>query len=131
MAGKKVLIIDDDPAIRDALRIILEQASYKVDALEDGNEIFKNNFSRPDVFLIDRLLSGVDRLDICRYLKGRQLTRAIPVIMISAAPGIDMLAKSAGADDYLEKPFELGNLLRVVEKNISNSWSAKKTTQFG
>jgi DNA-binding response OmpR family regulator len=118
---KKIMVIDDDPAIRDVLRIILEQAAYEVDTSEDGNEILKNNFSKPDLFLIDRLLSGTDGLELCRHLKHDESTKNIPVVMISAAPGIDGLSRHAGADDYVEKPFDRAYLLRVVQSNISES----------
>jgi DNA-binding response OmpR family regulator len=112
------MVIDDDPAIRDVLRIILEQAAYEVDTSEDGNEILKSNFSKPDLFLIDRLLSGTDGLKLCRHLKQDESTKNIPVVMISAAPGIDGLSRDAGADDYVEKPFDRAYLLRVVQSNI-------------
>jgi len=115
---KKIMVIDDDPAIRDVLRIILEQAAYEVDTSEDGNEILKSNFSKPDLFLIDRLLSGTDGLELCRHLKQDESTKNIPVVMISAAPGIDGLSRDAGADDYVEKPFDRAYLLRVVQSNI-------------
>jgi DNA-binding response OmpR family regulator len=118
-AKKKILVIEDDAAIRDAFRIIFESAGYQVELKEDPNEILNNNFSKPDVFLIDRLLPGVDGLEICRYLKQGELTKDIPVIMISAAPGVDVLARGAGADDYIEKPFDRGDLLQLIDRHIS------------
>jgi len=118
---KRILIADDDSSIRDIFKIIFERAGYDVDLKEDATELLKNNFFIPDLFLIDKLLSGVDGLDICHYLKSHQKTAHIPVIMVSASPDIAIQSLKAGADDFIEKPFDLNYLLQVVERNISNS----------
>ena len=115
---KKILIVDDDSGIRDIFSIIFEKAGYSIEVIEDGNVVFQNKFIVPDLFLIDRLISGVDGLDICRYLKKNPETNNIPVVMISASPDIGPAALNAGADDYIEKPFDLSYLLSVVEKNL-------------
>jgi DNA-binding response OmpR family regulator len=115
---KKILIVDDDSGIRDIFSIIFEKAGYSIEVIEDGNIVFQNKFIVPDLFLIDRLISGVDGLDICRYLKNNPETNNIPVVMISASPDIGPAALNAGADDYIEKPFDLSYLLNVVEKNL-------------
>lgn len=111
---KKILAIDDDEGIRDILKIICEQAGYCIELKSDGNDVFHNKFVIPDLFLIDKQLSGTNGLDICRYLKGQDKTRAIPVIMISASPDIGRLSKEAGADNYIEKPFEISYLLKMI-----------------
>jgi len=103
----KILVADDDPGIRDIFNIILAKAGYDIEIMDDANEIFKNKFRIPDLFLVDRLLSGVDGLDVCRYLKSNEQTSHIPVVMVSASPDIGVLAVKADADDFVEKPFEL------------------------
>jgi len=75
--------------------------------------------------LIDKLLSGYDGLDICRYLKSNPLTSHIPVIMVSASPDIGIAATKAGADDFVEKPFDLSYLLKVIERNIERAKNEK------
>ncbi|HEU5167912.1 MAG TPA: response regulator [Chitinophagaceae bacterium] len=122
---QKILIADDDESIRDIFNIILAKAGYDIEIKEDANEIFKNNFKIPDLFLIDKLLSGVDGLDVCRHLKNNLATCNIPVVMVSASPDIGAMAIKAGADDFVEKPFELSYLLKVIERNIRNSKSKK------
>lgn len=117
----KILVADDDPGVRDIFNIILVRAGYDIEIKDDANEIFKNKFTIPDLFLVDRLLSGVDGLDVCRHLKTNELTKNIPVVMVSASPDIGVLAVKAGADDFIEKPFELAYLLKVIERNISNA----------
>jgi DNA-binding response OmpR family regulator len=81
-------------------------------------ELINNHFELPDLFIIDKQLSGVDGLDICAHLKTRQLTAQVPVIMVSASPSVEALAKKAGADDFLEKPFNRKEILKLVRKHL-------------
>ena len=124
---KKILVADDDPGIRDIFKLIFERAGYSIEIKEDAEEVLKNNFTIPDIFLIDKLLSGYDGLDICRYLKTNPLTSHIPVIMVSASPDIGTAAIKAGADDFVEKPFELSYLLKVIERNINRAKNEKES----
>ena len=118
---KKILIADDDPGIRDIFKMIFEKAGYSVDMKDNGRDLLEDNYERPDIFLIDKQLSGVDGLNICRHLKSRKSTKNIPVIMISASPDLGPMAQKAGADDYIEKPFDLKCLLALVDKHVSLS----------
>jgi len=113
---RRILIAEDDPGMQDAIRLIFERAGYQVTILATGEPLLRNNFELPDVFILDKQLSGVDGLDICRYLKQQENTRNIPVIMLSANPHIGKLSAEAGADDYLEKPFLVKILLEKVKK---------------
>lgn len=122
----RILIADDDPGLRDIFRIILEKAGYDLEIKEDADEILKNNFKIPDLFLIDKLLSGIDGLEVCRHLKNDPRTKNIPVIMVSASPDIGPAAAKAGADDFVEKPFELTYLLEVIQRHISNGKKNEK-----
>jgi DNA-binding response OmpR family regulator len=115
---KKILVTDDDPGVQDIFKIIFEKAGYDVVVNDNGNAILENNFENPNIFLLDKQLSGIDGLDICKHLKSKEETKNIPVIMVSATPGLAPLAKNAGADDYLEKPFHLKDLLAMVEKYV-------------
>lgn len=113
------MIADDDPGIRDIFSIIFEKAGYAIELKSNGEDLLKNKFSLPHVFLIDKQLSGTDGIDICRYLKKQKLTSKIPIIMISASPDIAKLSKEAGADAFIEKPFEVKDLLRMVRHYTS------------
>jgi DNA-binding response OmpR family regulator len=129
----RILVADDDSSIRDIFKIILARAGYDLELKEDANEIFNHNFKIPDLFLIDKLLSGVDGLEVCRYLKDNPDTCNIPVVMVSASPDIGVSAIKAGADDFIEKPFELTYLLKVIERNINrvkNEKQAKTVRNF-
>jgi DNA-binding response OmpR family regulator len=115
---KKILVADDDPGLQDIFKIILERAGYEVEIKEDGKDILRKKFRIPDLFLIDKLLSGMDGLAVCEFLKMFSQTKNIPVIMISASPDIGILSQKAGADDYIEKPFDIYHLLKVIERHI-------------
>ena len=124
---QKILVADDDPGIRDIFKIIFEKNGYAVELKEDASEILKNNFTVPDIFLLDKLLSGIDGLDVCRFLKNNPGTSNIPVVMISASPDIGIVAAQAGADDFVEKPFDMNYLLQVIERNLKNNKKHKLT----
>lgn len=115
---KKIIIVDDDPGIQDAFRLIFSGEDYDVTIFTDGFSFLKNKFQHPDIFIIDKQLSGVDGLDLCLMLKSREDTRHIPVIMLSASPQIQRLAKAAGADESIEKPFRIRNLRETVERHL-------------
>src|SRR5687768_16065356 len=118
--AKKILITEDDPAIMDVLTLILANNNMKVCCHTNGAALFENKFEIPDLFLIDKQLSGVDGLDICRHLKSQDLTRNIPIVVISASPHVHSQALEAGADEFLEKPFSNKNLLFVVRKHLAD-----------
>jgi DNA-binding response OmpR family regulator len=115
---KRILITDDDEGVQDIFRLIFERAGYDVQILGEGFSILENNYKRPDLFVLDRQLSGQDGLKVCRFLKSQNTTKDIPVIIVSATPGIGKMAKEAGADDFIEKPFQIKDLLGVVERWI-------------
>jgi DNA-binding response OmpR family regulator len=115
---KKILITEDDPGLQDIFKIILEKAGYEVEIISNGNTLLQNKFTPPNLFLLDKQLSGMDGLDICKHLKKQKNTQNIPVIMISANPSISVLSGDAGANAYIEKPFEKNYLLKMVEAHI-------------
>jgi CheY-like chemotaxis protein len=116
---KKILVADDDEGIRDIFQIILEQAGFEVELKSNGEDLLQNKFITPQLFLIDKQLSGTNGLDICRHLKTQVQTMHIPVIIISASPDIAAQSKKAGADSYIEKPFEVSYLLKVVNHYVN------------
>lgn len=118
MMKKKILITDDDEGVQDIFKLIFERAGYHVEIHGEASSILENNYSAPDLFLLDRQLSGQDGLKVCRFLKSQSHTKDIPVIIVSATPGIAKLAREAGADDFIEKPFQMKELLNVVAKWI-------------
>ncbi len=116
---KKILVVDDDPDILDALRLTLEDDGYEVTTTEKGEyaeNLCDTNGGLPDVILLDVLLSGKDGRIICQKLKSQEDTKHIPIIMISAHPAAKHSVKAVGADDFLAKPFDVDDLLAKVAK---------------
>ncbi len=118
---KKILVADDDPAIVESITLILEEFGYHVDSTVDGETIYKMEKTYPDLLLLDIWMSGQDGREICKYLKKKELTKHIHIIMISASRDIAQSAKESGADDFLAKPFEMEALLDKIDKYIGKA----------
>ncbi len=116
---KKILVADDDPSILEVIELMLTEEGYDVVSIADGEAIYKleNNF--PDLLLLDIWMSGIDGRDICSFVKKQENTKNIPVIMISANRDTETMAKEAGADDFIAKPFEMDELLRKVRRYLT------------
>lgn len=118
---KRILVADDDPGILDAIAIMLEDEGYEVSTAVDGEAIYKMERDYPDLLLLDIWMSGMDGREICRHLKGQELTQDIPIIMISANKDTELMAQEAGADGFLEKPFQMDDLLRIVSESLQKT----------
>lgn len=120
---KDIIIVEDDPEMYNVFRLIFSPDQYNLIIFAEGYRLFDNQFSTPDLFILDKQLSGIDGLDICQFLKKQAKTKDIPVIMLSASPNIIKASKSAGADDALEKPFKINVLRDMVDRyvHINNS----------
>ncbi len=118
----KILVVDDDESILDAISLILEEAEYIVDTTFKGEETYKKiKQFKPDVILLDVLMSGHDGRHICKTIKHDTSTKHIPIIMISAHPTAKKGALECGADDFLAKPFETDELLSKIKKYIQKN----------
>jgi two-component system response regulator MprA len=107
----KILAVDDDRAVREALRRTLTLAGYDVELAEDGEQALELTIQAvPDAVVLDVGLPGIDGLEVCRRL--RRLGNRVPILILTArdavADRIDGL--DAGADDYMVKPFDVGEL---------------------
>ena len=115
--AKKILVVDDDPDILDALRFMLEDSGYEVKTSEKGEyaeNLHDTNGGLPDVIILDVLLSGKDGRLICQKLKSQEETQRIPIIMISAHPNAKQSVTAVGADDFIAKPFDMDELLAKI-----------------
>jgi two-component system response regulator MprA len=116
----KILVVDDERAVRDALRRALELQGYEVDLAADGEEALARLEANghPDAVVLDILMPGIDGLEVCRRI--RRSGDSVPVLMLTArdAVGDRVEGLDAGADDYLVKPFALEELLARVRALI-------------
>jgi two-component system response regulator MprA len=109
----RILVVDDERAVRESLRRALELEGYAVELASDGEEALRR-LEEPasiDAAILDVLMPGIDGLEVCRRLRGEGNT--VPVLMLTARAEIDsrVAGLDAGADDYLPKPFALAELL--------------------
>lgn len=119
--NEKILIIDDDVDILDAMRFLLEDNGYRVDTMDNGKyaeSLIHKKKDLPDLIILDILLSGKDGRKICKKLKSQNSTKNIPIIMISAHPNAEKSVKDACANDFLPKPFESEVLLKKIESYL-------------
>lgn len=115
---KTILIADDDPGIVDALAQFLEEVGYAVRTTVDTTTIGALADGLPDLILLDIRMSGRDGSEICKRLKSVDATRAIPIIIFSASKDTERIARDAGADDFIAKPFDMDQLVEKIERYI-------------
>ncbi len=113
---KKVLVIDDNTGILFVLQQALELKQYEVHISETYPGIdFVRNIS-PDLICLDVSLVGQDGRDVARELKADPRTKHIPIILLTAYPNAEDMARESGANDFLSKPFELTLLWEMAAK---------------
>ena len=118
-----ILIIEDNEDIMNMLTAMLQMKGYQVSAELNVFEI-ESSIKKlaPDVILMDMLLSGLDGREICKLLKAHHDGLAkIPVIMISAHPNAKKECLEAGADYFLEKPFDMEVFFKLIEKALQKA----------
>ena len=114
----KILVVDDERAVRESLRRALELEGYEIELAADGQEalvrLAANGDTQPDAVILDVLMPGVDGLEVCRRI--RRAGNGVPVLMLTARDAVEnrVSGLDAGADDYVTKPFALEELLARV-----------------
>jgi CheY-like chemotaxis protein len=117
---KKILIVDDQPQVRELVAITFQIGDYQVLFGENGQEALEiAETEHPDVILLDVVLYGstLDGLEVCRRLKQNPATQDIAVILLTGGGQKSDLeaGKAAGADDYFTKPFSPMALMKKIE----------------
>ena len=133
----KILVVDDERAVRESLRRALELEGYTVDLADDGEEALErlgsSDEGEADAVILDVLMPGIDGLEVCRRLRADG--NAVPVLMLTARAEVDsrVAGLDAGADDYLPKPFALAELLarlRALLRRAGNGDEAGDVLRF-
>ncbi|HEU5489266.1 MAG TPA: response regulator transcription factor [Gaiellaceae bacterium] len=131
----KILVVDDERAVRESLRRALELEGYDVELADDGEAALEQLGApaQPDAVILDVLMPGIDGLEVCRRL--RAVANPVPVLMLTARAEVDsrVAGLDAGADDYLPKPFALAELLarlRALLRRTANGDEAADILRF-
>jgi len=117
MSRRKIVVIEDEPDILEAIEYNLEREGFQVITAASGDEGLKTVVREgPDLLLLDLLLPGLDGIEVCRKLKMDPMTQKIPIIMVSAKGEESdiVLGLGVGADDYVTKPFRPKELIARV-----------------
>lgn len=118
-ASQKILVVDDDQDILTVMQILFKTKGYDVEAISNGEEVFKTvQTFKPNLVLLDILISGNDGRDICKQLKITPQTKHIPVMMFSANASAEQQMQEYGADDFIHKPFDIDDLLHRIELQL-------------
>jgi DNA-binding response OmpR family regulator len=116
---EKILLVDDAEEIRDLLGGFLEEQGYQVVLASDGNEALDLVESEnPQIIILDLKLPGLNGIEVCKRLKEREETRSIPVIIITGFGDNKLVALDVGADDFVNKPFDMADILIRVKSAL-------------
>ncbi len=114
---RRVLVVEDDAAIRELLRLHLDLAGFVIDEAEDGRKALDRARSTPfDLVLLDVMLPGLDGVSVCRAVRNAGANVDTPILMLTARDGESdkVLGLESGADDYLTKPFGVRELMARI-----------------
>jgi DNA-binding response OmpR family regulator len=134
MMRARILLLEDDPRIRAAMRMALEHEGQKVHEVASGEQALRDFAGEPfDIALIDLMLPGIDGFEVCRTLRR---VSDIPIIMVTArTDSHDVVAGlEAGADDYVSKPFmakELSARIRALLRRARGQGTTPPRSTFG
>jgi DNA-binding response OmpR family regulator len=116
----KVLIIDDDPAICEIMREILQYEGFDVRYLLGADRLFEEIAAfKPQVIILDLILKGITGGEVCSELKKRRSTSALPIILMSAYPRVSTSTVGCGFETFIAKPFDLDDIVSAV-KHLSS-----------
>ena len=136
MATTTILIVDDDPDLRDILRSTLEPAGFTVDEADNGEKALERvRIQPPDLVILDYMMPGLSGPQVCERLRQDLLLQHLPIIMLTGKSELHdkVYGIDAGADDYQIKPFEPKELLarvRMVLRRTTNDLDANPLTKL-
>jgi DNA-binding response OmpR family regulator len=118
--NQKIMVVDDDEAILDVVRIILENEGYEVETHTSGKYLYNLTDNLPALFILDVLLSGDDGRDICRFLRTNETTKHIPIILFSAHSQDDIVytLPTSMYNYFIAKPFDINDLVKTVNNLV-------------
>lgn len=111
-----VLVADDDTAILESTKLLLEMNDYTVITSTGSDVISLMKKHSPAIVILDMWMGQIDGRDLCKNIKADTTIATIPIIIVSASNEIEFTYAATGASDYIEKPFDIDELLIKLEK---------------
>lgn len=112
-----ILVVEDDPQVARLIALVLQRNGYESQIVSDGQSALDRAFSlRPAMIFADLTIKGMGGEQLCSVLKGLPETKDIPYVVVSGDRDVAEKARVCGADDYMGKPFEFDDLIRLVNK---------------
>ena len=112
-----ILVVEDDPQVGRLVALVLQRNGRDCQVVSDGTTaLSRAKEVRPQMIFADLTIKGMSGVDLCSTLKAHAETKSIPYVVLSGDRDIAEKARQCGADDYLMKPFEFPDLIRLVEK---------------
>ena len=116
--AQDVLVVDDDADMLDVMKFVLDEAGYSVRSAGNGKQALEATAAQvPALVLLDMLMPVMDGWQCARELRARY--GHIPIVVVTAAENARAFGAEVGADDVLPKPFEIDDLLQVVERHVA------------
>jgi DNA-binding response OmpR family regulator len=119
----RIMVVDDDPDVRELLDRALARAGYEVTTVADGEAALLAAWQEPpDAVIVDRILPRVAGTDVCRALRARPHLATVPIIMVSARPeGTGVPGGPGRVDGYLEKPLSIPGVLSTLRRLLDHA----------
>ncbi len=123
--GGRILVVDDEPMVRDTLGQVLADEGYVVDVAADGEAALDRiRAARPDVILLDLMMPGMNGRQFLSALREDSAFSAVPVLIMTAVHGLEINLNAIGASEVVEKPFDVDDLLNKVALAVYRSRDA-------
>jgi len=128
-----ILVIEDDPGIADFLVDLLRYEGYRVAALAEGASLEEIAVSPPGLIFLDLMLPDRDGAEICRRLRAEEATRAVPIVIMTAAgPAVRMQRlRGCAYDALLPKPFDVDDVLALAARYLRPATAPTATDEIG
>lgn len=113
-----ILVVEDDPQVARLITLVLGRNGYKSEVVADGQSAMeKAKENKPQMIFADLTIKGMGGQALCSALKAQPETKSIPFVVVSGDRDVAEKARQCGADDYMGKPFEFDDLVRLVKKH--------------
>ena len=117
---KKVLIIENDQDIRHIVALILEEEGFETLSIPEPNDLSEIIPFAPDVILLDEFINALPGHRLCKKIKQVESLKHIPVIILSTANNIELIAEECQANDHIRKPFDVQDLVVTVVRTVNH-----------